>query len=128
MVSQPPDEDIAPKEEKMPVPIQEATVLYVDQLPVFSYRAWFSGLSSGQRDGAKTQELPYSEFKNDLTQGQILSVLVGDNQHQRKAARWYCFHHRAGGRSGADSNVGSSKSGDHAGRWKTAVVESWAFS
>ena len=55
MVSQPPDEDINSRSahtgRENTCPIQETTVLYVDQLLVFSYRVRFADLSNGQRDG-----------------------------------------------------------------------------
>jgi cell division protease FtsH len=81
MDSQQPDEDLTNEdpitEEKMPTPSRKrpfymsmSSLLF---LIVFIFMA--SRLVTGM--GAKTPELPYSEFKNDLSQGQILSVLVG---------------------------------------------------
>ena len=75
MDSQQPDEDHL-KEEKMPAPSRKppfrfsfSLLLPLIMLALLVYRM-FSGMVP------TTQELPYSEFKKHLTEGQIASVLV----------------------------------------------------
>ena len=81
MDSQPPNEDLngegPVQEEKTPAPSRKRpfymSISFLFSLIVFILLIY--QMVSGM--GAKTPELPYSEFKNNLSQGQILSVLVG---------------------------------------------------
>ena len=81
MDSQPPNEDLngegPVQEEKTPTPSGKRpfymSISFLFSLIVFILLIY--QMISGM--GAKTPELPYSEFKNNLSQGQILSVLVG---------------------------------------------------
>jgi cell division protease FtsH len=75
MDSQKPDEDRLSKE-KMPVPFKKrpfrfslSLLFSLIMLALLAYRLVFGMTPT-------TQELPYSEFKKDLAQGQIASVLV----------------------------------------------------
>jgi len=77
MDSQPPDVDRL-EEEKMPVPPRKrpfqfsiSLLFSLIMLALLVYR-----LVSGM-GGPTTKELPYSEFKKDLTEGRIASVIVG---------------------------------------------------
>ena len=81
MDSQPPSEDLngegPVQEEKMPIPSGKRpiyrSISFLLSFIVFLLLIY--QMVSGM--GAKTPELPYSEFKTNLSQGQILSVLVG---------------------------------------------------
>ena len=77
MDSQQPGEE-SPEVEKKPVPIRKPplnmSIGFLLSLFVFGFLVY--RLISAA--GVKPQEIPYSQFKYDLTQGQILSVLVGE--------------------------------------------------
>jgi len=77
MVSQPPGEE-SPEVEKVPVPIRKpplnVSIGFLLSLLVFGFLVY--RLISPA--GVKLQEIPYSQFKYDLTQGQILSVLIAE--------------------------------------------------
>jgi hypothetical protein len=77
MVSQQPGEE-APEEEKIPVPTRKRPFSLSVGFLLSLFMLGFLVYRLISVDGVKPQEIPYSQFKYDLTQGQVLNVLVGE--------------------------------------------------